>query len=70
MSTVALNVYILSIQTWGLRVYLINSLGLSYITHRYLIVFIQGHILGERMTADYELLSIGDMLILFKNVSY
>ena len=70
MSAVALNVNILSIQTWSLKVCLINSLSPSYITHRNLIVFIQWHILGKGMAADDELLSICDMLILFKNVSY
>jgi len=69
MSAIALDINILSVKPWCLKISLIDPLSSPNVAHGYFIFFILGYVLREGMTANNELLSVSDMLVLFKDIS-
>ena len=69
MPRIALNVDILSVETGSLKVGVVDGLGSTNIAHRYLVLFILRDVLGYLIAHDDELLFVGNMWVLLKDVA-
>ena len=69
MSRIALNVDIFPIETRSLKVGVVDGLGSTDIAHWDLVLFILGYILGYLIAHDDELLFVGNMWVLLKDVA-
>ena len=70
MPRIALNVDIFPIETGSLKVGVVDGLGPTDIAHGDLVLLILGDILRDLIAHNDELLFVGDMRVLLKDVTY
>ena len=70
MPRIALNVDIFPIETGSLKIGVVDGLGPTDIAHGDLVLLILGDILRDLIAHNDELLFVGDMRVLLKDVTY